>query len=87
MSARAPLSPNPSPPGGEGSALDAASPPPAGGRDRERGSTATTPPLLEVRGLTPHVPSRAGATDEPEASRGRAVDDVSFTGARGETRG
>ncbi len=87
MSARAPLSPNPSPPGGEGSALDAASPPPAGGRDRERGSTATTPPLLEVRGLTKHFPIRAGAIVEREVARVRAVDDVSFTVARGETLG
>ena len=49
-----PLSPAPSPRGGEGSELDAASPPPPGGRDRERGSPPRTrllPILLLVAAL------------------------------------
>jgi oligopeptide/dipeptide ABC transporter ATP-binding protein len=47
----------------------------------------TAPPLLEVRGLTKHFPIRAGAIVEREVARVRAVDDVSFTVARGETLG
>jgi oligopeptide/dipeptide ABC transporter ATP-binding protein len=46
-----------------------------------------TAPLLEVRDLTKHFPIRQGAIVEREVGRVRAVDDVGFTIAAGETLG
>ena len=48
---------------------------------------STRDPLLAVSGLTKHFPVREGLLVEREVGRVRAVDDVSFTIAYGETLG
>jgi len=45
------------------------------------------PPLLEVSGLVKHFPVKRGLLIDREVDRVRAVDDVSFSVARGETLG
>ena len=82
MGARDPLSPGPSP-RGEGRPVAAASLPPPGGRDRERGSP---PPLLVVDDLKVHFPIRAGLLRRVVRTV-RAVDGVSLSLAPGETLG
>jgi oligopeptide/dipeptide ABC transporter ATP-binding protein len=47
----------------------------------------STPPLLKVENLTKHFPITAGFLVHREVGRVRAVDDVSFEIARGETLG
>jgi len=48
-------------------------------------SAATPPPVLSVRGLTKHFPVKRGVVFSRTLGQVRAVDDVSFDIARGET--